>query len=212
MILDIIILVILIMTMAEGLFKGFIYIFLHALRWIGAIVVAFFLTQPVARIMGDGIVGIMISETLCEKFYNSADAIGTASAGLPDIVRGGLMVTAQGTADIFTELLTAMIISILSFLLIIFAVNLLLGIFIKPASKRSQRSLLTGMDKLLGLVAGSIEGILLVFIFLALLVPVVNFASGSISMEILNQLNDSIVAGTLYNNNFLLLVTGGFFA
>ena len=47
------------------------------------------------------------------------------------------------------------------------------------------------------------------FLFLAVLVPVMNLSDPHTSVEIAETLKNSYIAGTLYDNNLLLLVTGG---
>ena len=61
MILDIIILIILIVPMAMGLFRGFLYMLIHTLSWIGAVIAGIFLVKPVAGIMSEGVVWDMVS-------------------------------------------------------------------------------------------------------------------------------------------------------
>lgn len=212
MILDIIILVILIVPMALGLFRGFLYMLLHTLSWVAALTAAFFLTGPVAAMLGDGFVGNMVSESISQKADGSSDFLYVASEGLPDIMRGGLMVTADSVSDIFVNLMTSAIVSVISFLLIVFLIKLVLRLLVRPVTKRRSGTLISGADKLLGLAVGFMEGILLVFIFLALLVVIVNFTWGGNAAGIVSSLEDSVIAGALYDNNLLLLITGGIFS
>lgn len=212
MILDIIILIILIVPMAMGLFRGFLYMLIHTLSWIGAVIAGIFLVKPVAGIMSEGVVWDMVSGSLYDKFEGPASSVEAVSEGLPDIISGGLAVTTESISDILVSMLASMIISVISFLLVVFLVKLVFRILVRPVAKRGRGGLLTGADKLAGLAVGFVEGVLLVFIFLALLVPVVNFAGGSMSADIVSNLKDSVIAGTLYDNNFLLIVTGGIFS
>ncbi len=212
MILDIIILIILIIPMAMGLFRGFMYMLMRVLGWVGAMIAAFFLTGPLSRAMNDGFVGEMVSGSLSERFGASVDTVETATQGLPDIVSGGLTVAAGNALDVFVALMTSMIVSVISFFIIMMAVKLIARVLVRPAARRRDRSLLTGMDKLLGMIIGFAEGILLVFVFLALLVPVVNFADAGTAADIVENLESSVIAGSLYDNNMLLLITGGIFS
>lgn len=212
MILDVVILVILIIPMALGLYRGFLRMLMRLAGWIGALIAAFFLTEPLSGILEKGFVGDMISSGLSERFANSVDAVDTATEGLPDIVSGGLTATAESVSDIFVALVASMLISVMSFILIVFVVKLAAGIIVRPAARRRSGGLLTGMDRLLGLIIGFAEGLLLVFVFLALLVPAVNFADGAMSANIMKSLNESVIAQSLYDNNVLLLFTGGIFS
>ena len=212
MIFDIIVLVILIVPMAKGLAKGFIYIFLHTLGWVGAVIAAFYLAPPLADFLEEGFLGSLISGGLLDKFYGSTDAVESAVDGLPAIISGGLTATVDSVSDLFVALLTSTLISIISFLFIVFLIRFLLSYIIRPVSKRHGPAVLETADKGLGLLAGFIEGILLVFIFLALLVPFVNFTWTGLSSTIVSGLDSSFIAGSLYDSILLLLVTGGFFS
>ena len=212
MILDIIIIIILIVPMSVGLFRGFIYMLLRTFSWIGAVVAAFFLTGPVSRAMRDGFAGDMISDGVSGKIRSSMSFSDTIHEGLPDIISGGLKTATSGAVDIFSEMITNVVISVRSFRLIVFAVKLLVRFFIKPAARRRDPSILSATDKLMGLMVGFFEGFLMVFIFMALLIPVTGLASEGMAQSIVENLKESVIAGPLYDNNFLLVITGGVFS
>lgn len=75
-----------------------------------------------------------------------------------------------------------------------------------PASRRRKKSVIGAADRLAGAAAGAVKGIIVVFILLALLVPVVNLSDPGTSAAIMSQLASSQFAGSMYNNNLLLLV------
>ena len=62
------------------------------------------------------------------------------------------------------------------------------------------------MDWLLGLILGTILGVLYVFVFLALLFPVVGLFMPQQCETVMSWLDSSVVAGDLYNNNLLLIL------
>ena len=88
----------------------------------------------------------------------------------------------------------------------------LLKLIVKPASKRHGGGVLDAADRGLGLVAGLIEGLVIVFFFLALLVIIVNISWTGLSELIVDMIQNSIFTETLYDNNLMLLVTGGLFS
>ena len=212
MILDIIILLILILPMALGLHRGFIYTFVHALGWIGALVAAFFLTDPLAGVLRDSFLGNAVSDTIAGEIYGYADSAMSVTDGLPDIISGGLTVTTMETADILVAMITGMILSVLSFLIVIIVIRLILRVVVQPVARRERGNLLSKGDTYLGLVAGALKGVIFVFLFLTLLVPVINLSQGGLSSFLANSLDSSFIAGTLYDNNLLLLITGGIFS
>lgn len=212
MILDLAVLAILVVPMARGIARGFIYSFVHTLGWIGSLVAAFLFTKPVAGFLADGFLGEMISGSIYDRLSASDQAVSNAVDGLPSIISGGITASYDSVSELFAGLLASSLISILTFGMLVFLTRFVLRIFVKPASKRGGEGPVAGADRLLGLVAGGLQGIILVFIFLALLVPAVNFAWTGLSTAIVDSLESSVVAGTLYDNNLLLVVTGGFFS
>lgn len=212
MVFDVIVLLLLAVPMAIGLKKGLIYMSLQALGWIGALVVAFFITGPIASAMNEGFLGTMVADRLDERFSASADAVDTAARGIPGIISGGLEIDAQSVSEMFTSLLASLVVTVLVFIAIVVAVRLILRLLIRPVYRRHRGNVLNSFDRLIGGVAGLVEGILLVFIFLAALMPLMNVMGMGTADSIVSGLEQSLVAGSLYDSNLLLLVTGGFFS
>jgi hypothetical protein len=219
MILDIVILIVLVIPIAIGIRRGFIYMSLQALSWVGSIIASLYLTKKVATWLQDGALGTMISDSLTDKFASSTDAAVTAANSLPRIVSGGLSLdvgsaasdAVESTSELFIQMLTGLIVSVIAFVLIALVIKLVLKVLVGPVHRR-RRGVINGGDKLLGGITGLLEGVLLVSLVLAALVPIVNMGAASFGGTVSGWLDSSIFAGDLYNNNLLLLVTGGFFS
>lgn len=209
---DIIVLLILAVPAGIGIYRGFTHMFIHTLGWIGALAGGLLFTGIFARAFEGSFLRDLICQRLSGKFFASADAIETVSEGLPDIISGGLSIGKEDSVDIFAELLGSMLISVISFIFIVFAVRLALGILIKPFAKCGGLAPLRGADKLLGFVAGLLEGVVLTFVFLTVLVLLESLAGAEISEFLVDALEHSLIAGPLYDNNLLMLVTGGLFS
>ena len=208
MVLDIILVAILVFFAAKGLAKGFVYTCLHTLGWIAAIVLAWFAAKPLADILDDGSLGMSIRD----KFAMSTAALDNAVAGMPTIISGGISAGAGEASDLFVQLLTTTIVTLIGFLAITVGCSILMRILVHPACKRQHRGLLHTSDRVLGLLTGLVEGVLLVFLFLALLMVVVNCGGEGLAGSIVDSLDSSFIAGALYDSNLLLIVTGGFFS
>ena len=133
-------------------------------------------------------------------------------AGMPDIISGGISAGAGEASDFFVQLLTTTIITVISFLIITVGCAILLRILVHPACRRQRRGLLNASDRVLGLLTGLVGGVLVVFLFLAMLMVVVNCGGEGLAGSIVGSLDSSFIAGTLYDSNLLLVVTGGFFS
>lgn len=212
MILDVIIIIILVLPMAAGLHRGFIYSCVHALSWFAAAAAGIFLSGIVSDALSGSFIGTAISDGFSRKMDASVDSLEAAVDGMPDIIRGGLRVGTEGAADIFVSMITATVISVLSFLIVVFFVKLVLRVLVRPVSRRDRDSILSKGDKLMGMAIGALQGLFLVFLFLACLVPVIDFMDGSTAASVVRMLDSSFIARSLYDNNLLLVITGGFFS
>ena len=77
-------------------------------------------------------------------------------------------------------------------------------------SKRRAKGFTGFLDGLLGLLAGFLRGVVFVFLFLALLLPIVNLVSPTSTELILSGLDASYFTRTLYDSNYLVLVINDF--
>ncbi|MDO4545295.1 MAG: CvpA family protein [Bacillota bacterium] len=212
MIFDVIVLAILIIPMVLGLTRGFVSMFLRTMGWIVSLIAGFFLARPLADFLADGFLGTIMAESLSRKLTGSVPAVDAAVEGLPGIISGGLTASAANVSALFVDLLMSTLISILSFLVIIGVVRFCWRFLVRGISRRRELGIFEGADKALGLVVGLVQGLILTFLFLAALVLIVNFFWTGLSEVIVAGLENSVFAKTLYDNNLLLLITGGFFS
>lgn len=207
MIFDIIVLAILVAAMVSGFRKGFVYSFVQTLGWIGAFIGGFIGCRILAEQLT---LRTDLKENIYSKIFEnvseSLNSITSNADTLPLILNDAADATADSASSVLAERLTNMTMVIVSFI-IIFAVIKLLCYFITMAfSNRNNDGFLGFADGMLGLTAGMIKGILLVFLFLMLLMPAMNLMSPA-SMEIaLEWLDNSYIAGTLYDSNFIVLI------
>lgn len=209
MILDIIVIVLMVIPAALGIYRGFLRSFVRTAGWIIAVVCGFFLKDTAAEYVAKSSFGEMIYQSICEKFASSFDVVLMSVEGLPEIIRGGIAVSAKSSYEILAQMFSSMIISVISFAGIVILVWFLLKILIRPASKRKRGGILNTSDKMMGFFVGFMEGVLIVFVLLAGLMVYMNFADAALTEQILVLLEESYIAGTLYDNNLLLLITGG---
>ncbi len=139
-----------------------------------------------------------------------ADVASDPAGGLPAILGNALQESIDQTVDNAIELLVnameSLILTVLSFLLIVVLVRLVLILVIRPISKMRGKNPVSLFNKVMGLVIGSIEGLMLAFLFLAALVLVMQVGSAETAQTIATGLRDSYLAGALYEGNLLLLV------
>lgn len=209
MILDIIVIALMVIPAALGIYRGFLNMFVRTTGWIIAGVAGFFLKDTVAGFVETSSLGEMIHQRVAEKFASSAESVIMAVESLPQIIKGGITASAESASEILAGMFSEMLISVVCFIAIVLTVWLLLKITVKPANKRKRGGIIDTSDKMLGFAIGFLEGVCVVFVFMTILLVVVNFADISTTQQILTMLQDSVIASVLYDNNLLLLITGG---
>jgi len=209
LIFDIIILIILVLTMVFGFRRGFVYSFIHTLGLIGSLVAAFIFAKPVQSLVSEK---TMLDENLYNTIFENVSSSLNSMLGptdtLPLILTTNINAAADGTAAVIAQNLTGFAMQVISFLVIFIVVKLICYIIISIFSKRNSDGFVGFFDGLLGLIAGFIKGILIVFVFLALLAPGMNLMSPASAEIFMTALDNSYIAKTLYDANFLLLILG----
>lgn len=140
------------------------------------------------------------------------DSGADPSQGLPAVLMDNLQnsidATVTNVVDAMVNSMTDMILTVISFLLIVALIRILLIVVIRPISRLRGNNPVSFVNKLMGLAVGSIEGLLLAFLFLAALVPVMQMSSPETAASIAEGLKNSYLAGTLYDGNLLLAIFG----
>lgn len=148
-----------------------------------------------------------INEKLLNKMPGVISADSFEENGLPLILRefiNGVTTTiSENMAAAFTDLLM----TIISFLMVVILVKLVLNLMIIMISKKNNDGVTGFFDGFLGLVFGFVKGMIILYLILAVMIPVINLASPDHTFALLTSLDSSVIAKDLYNNNPLLLLT-----
>lgn len=132
-----------------------------------------------------------------------ADAVPKALSGAVN----GLADKAAGEA---AERFTGIIMSLLGFLLIVFAVWMIVAIIRYIYKRGKKTSVLLGFtDRALGMTLGLVKGIIAACLVVAALVPVVTIIAPSALTGVLGALEESHITRVIYDVNPLLLIIHG---
>ena len=207
MIFDITVVAILVICMVLGFRRGFIYSFVNTLGWIGSILGAFIGCRLLAGQLAES---TDLDDTIYMKIYEnisgSFESVTTGADTLPLILNETVDTAAASAAEALAQRLTDMTLMILSFLIIFVVIKLICYLITTALSKRHNDGFIGFFDGVLGFIAGSIKGILIVFIFLMLLIPCLSLMSPESTEVALRGLENSHIAGALYDANFLVLI------
>ncbi len=210
---DGIIAIIVIFTIVQGYRRGFVHTFIHTVGWILAVILGFVWYPHVIGFFKektgfyDSVHG-KIAERIAENTQNAA---GSATSGIPDVVRDlldkAIDSAANAIAVSISDSLTNLIFNIIGFLAVAVAIKLVLMTLTYLFSKEKNGGLIGGADGFFGLLAGALKGVILVYILLALMVPVTSLSG---STFLIDQLDGSMVGSYLYDNNMILKIVKGF--
>lgn len=212
MVLDIIAATIVVLSMVFGFRRGFIFTFTRTLGWLGAVIAGFFAAPLIRKFMTDktGMYDSIYS-SLKDRFGESTEGIMEAINGLPALISDDMSSAAEDTADALITNLTNLLMVLLCFVIAVLLIKLSIFILTLFFSKKENRGFIGFFDGLLGLIAGALKGIILVFIFLAVLLPAVNLFFPNQSDAVQASLETSTFAQALYDSNFIVMVINDFF-
>ncbi|MEA4922332.1 MAG: CvpA family protein [Eubacteriaceae bacterium] len=205
MILDLIIAAILIITAIYGYKKGFVYTLIHTAGWAVALAAAYFGTGWLSPLVKEH---TSYYDWLMEGFTYRFDSLTGIQASEDSIPSGISSVLGNVTNSISDGLATAfstLVFSITIFAAIFIIVKIVLWLILRVLSKEYNGHV-GGVDGFFGVLIGLVKGVILVFIFLALLLPAINLMAPDFTEGVTAALKDSYIAKTLYDNNLLLIL------
>jgi len=149
-----------------------------------------------------------IAERMAENAGNTTDA---AMTGIPEVIRDLLDKAIDSATNAIvvsmSDSLSNLLINIIGFLVVAIAIKLVLMLLTMMFSKEKNSGIIGGMDGIFGLLAGALKGVILVYILLALMVPITSLSG---SAFLIGQLDGSVLGSYLYDNNLILKMVKGF--
>lgn len=205
--LDIIVAVIFVYSAAQGLRKGFARTFLHAIGWILSVVIGYASYAPIVDFLKNktGFYDLLLLK-VTEKISSGANG-ETFVDGLPQLLRETAQSLSDSLASTLAAGITEFLFRMICFLLVVLIVRWIilgLSVFFSVKQKRSVTGFIDGS---FGLLAGVVKGVMLIFVILALMVPIIGLSKTD---TLYSQLQDSTIASMLYDNNLLFLMVDDF--
>ena len=206
MIIDLVLIAIMVICLVLGFRKGFLYTIVHSLGWLISLAGAFFLTDPVSGFLKEHTeIYNRIYRLMLGNFSGPADSASTYYDSLPDVIGEKAAETTNDITESLAATFADAIFAILVFVLIFLMIKIILWLILRGFSKRHRDGLSGCFDGILGLAAGAIKGAILVLLLLALLMPFINFVSPDSADAVMQSLQQSYIAGFLYDHNVILL-------
>ena len=208
MIIDVVLFSVLVVIMAISYRNGFISTFLHLVGWLISLSCGFFFAPRVKEyLISKDFFYTSINDKLLSKMPQGAPPGSLESEGIPNLVGDFVDNVTDTVSTNIASSLTELIMVIISFLIVVIAVKLFLYFITIIFSKKNRKGPTGLIDGLLGLAFGFFKGMIVLYIILAIMIPVINLTSPENTFAILTSLDSSVLAKDLYNNNPLLLIT-----
>lgn len=204
MILDILVIIIFVIFALRGKNRGLGESLIRLAALIGGIALGTALTKPLSALLLRTPIRSSVQSGLENAFHGT-------KANLMDFIPKAIGTTLQdlGIQDLSIDVshFTQLAILVLAFLLIILAVNLVsLALRRRLHAARKKGTLVGSTDSAAGFLTGVLKGTLFVFLFLAFMFPLAGVFMPDQIQNINEQLNNSYIAGPLYDINPLLLL------
>lgn len=205
-VLDIIVVAILLFSTICGMRKGLVMTVVSFMQWFVCVIFGFIFCERVKVYLIDH---TALDDTLTESIARSAEnsiESNAAYQAMPDLF-GGWIDQQSGSFIYGTAASVASaLLSVIAFLLIVFGIKLLCFFFARLFSRKYNDGAAGFLDGFLGFLFGAVRGIILVFLFFALLIPVTGLLWPELSQPVAEAMDKSSMSKVLYDDNVLLIL------
>lgn len=214
---DMVSIAIMIIISGHGYYKGFVISFINMASWIIASICSIKFYPVITNYLA---AHTPIYSKICQILNDKVTAVSNISMGessfdmssfirlpevleealaLPDVVSGNFVVNNM------SEVIAKLLLDIISILIIFFIVKIALAIIAGILDKFTQLPIINQLNRLGGLLFGFIKGGIIIFVILALMVPITSIFPN----EFIDQsIEDSTVTKYLYDHNLILTIFG----
>lgn len=204
---DIIIIAIIALFTFWGYHRGLIGVAFKILTFFVAILVALFLYKPVSNlIIKNTNIDEKIENTIIEKFSSKENEQineENMSQVLVNYISNYTSEVQNETVNIVANQLAIASINVIVAVGLFIITKLILIIFRAISKIIAELPIIKQFDKTGGIIYGLIQGFLVIYLILAIISI---FAPMIESLEIINNINNSIIGNFLYNNNIILKI------
>ena len=184
---------------------GFVRSVVSALSWVAGLACGLFFYDEIRGFIYDSGVGRKIESSIAGSL---SDSILESSAvqSAPSMIRKWVGIAADAATSEVAEGVASLIITLLSFFILMLAVKIVLFVIVHLLSKEYHDGPLAFIDSAGGLVLGIVLGVFYVLLILAGLVLIMEFLPDDTAVAIRTYLNESYFSGVIYDNNPLFLL------
>ena len=202
---DIAVVIIIVLSMIDGLRRGFIRTATDTFGWIIALVLAYIWYPAVAFFIKsntDIYTGVLDSVTLKMSISGNGtldEFIKSLPPSIGDVIRS----LANNASANLSETIADTLFNIICFVVVVFLIRLVLVIFASLISRSNRNNILGGLDRLAGLFAGILKGIIVIYFMLALSTAIIGISNGDF---LKSSLEKSPLTKYMYEHNLIFVV------
>lgn len=212
LVIDIIVCLMVIISAVFGARKGFALTLISFIQWFVCIILAVLLNSYVKELVYKY---TSIDETISGYFVKSMSGSVQGSSlyqAIPDLFSGWVRYSSDQAILTIADEITSVVMTVLSFLAIIFLIKLICLLFSRLLSKKYHKGFLGFLDGCGGFLLGTVRGAVYVLIGMTVLIPVLSFIWPDVANFVIKSMDSSEISGLLYDNNVLLIAVRDIFS
>ncbi|MEE0742294.1 MAG: CvpA family protein [Emergencia sp.] len=203
---DIVVIVIILASTILGAKKGFSLTVISFMQWFVCLILGVLFCSPVKGFYIDYTTLDESILSAMEEQFEGAAANSSAYQAMPDLFSGWLGDVTGAMSHELAASVTSILLTIISFLTIVIGIKVVCFLLSHLLSKKHNDGIVGFFDGFMGFIFGAVRGLLLVFLFFTILVPLLSLVLPDFSAAILTSMDQSRLAHYLYEENILLIL------
>ncbi|MEI8217280.1 MAG: CvpA family protein [Eubacteriales bacterium] len=201
---DVFVLVIFLAYLADGFRKGFVKTGIDTFGWILSIIFAFVWYKKVADFVREktGIDEKIYSTVNSKIQESSGKTVDQLLSSLPSSISSTIKNAGTDLSHNLATILTDTIFNIFCFIAVVFLIRIAFVLLSSLITRGGKDNILGFVDRLFGIVAGAIKGVLVIYFVLALLVGIIGVSKSDF---LITNLDKAPFTSFLYDHNLIFI-------
>ena len=202
---DIAVVIIIVLSMIDGLRRGFIRTATDTFGWIIALILAYIWYPAVAFFIktNTDIYTSVLNNVTLKMSVSGNSTLDEFIKGLPPAIGDAMRAVADGASANLGATIADTLFNIVCFVAVVFLIRLILVIFASLISRSNRDNIIGGLDRLAGLFAGLLKGIIVIYFMLALSTAIIGISNGDF---LKSSLEKSPLTKYMYEHNLIFIV------
>lgn len=211
-IMDIVVCAVLLLSIIMGARKGAVMTVISFMQWFVCIILGFIFCDKVKALLIDyTTMDDWLNQYILNHIKTSIEESSPYQA-MPDLFGSWVNDTSDSFIYGTSAAMTSTLMTVIAFLCIVFGIKIVCFGLVRLFSRKYHEGVVGFFDGFMGFLFGGVRGILYVFLLFAVLVPILGLVFPGLSEAVIHSMDDSYIAGFLYNNNVLLILVRDFFS